>query len=163
MPLYITSFQSSPVKICKYSKLKLYSNPARGILDFCKQSFFRFLLCSKWTIPWYSILRSGYAVLFNLLECCAISQCIKLCQSGLSNDQVCCQGSKSCSHQLWRTRPRNMCKPKKGPPYHPALAEIPAPDGSQDVMSRNNWTIQPVRFKPICPIAGRTWVGQRER
>ncbi len=27
-----------------------YNNPARGILDFCKQKFYRPLLCSPWTL-----------------------------------------------------------------------------------------------------------------
>ena len=28
----------------------MYTNPARGILDFCKQKFYRLLLCSPWTL-----------------------------------------------------------------------------------------------------------------
>ena len=37
-----------PLK-CYNLELK-YTNPARGILDFCKQKFYRPLLCSPWTL-----------------------------------------------------------------------------------------------------------------
>ena len=40
-----------------------YTNPARGILDFCKQKFCRPLLCSQWTRgPWnmYKLKRWHY-------------------------------------------------------------------------------------------------------
>ena len=35
-----------------------YTNPARGILDFCKQKFYRPLLCSPWTLYMYSMYTS---------------------------------------------------------------------------------------------------------
>ncbi len=70
----------------QYVNMK-YTNPATGILDFCKQ-----MLTAP---PVDQIIKSEqdknlllYKFLLNFLEGCAMFRCIAQCQSGLCNVQV---------------------------------------------------------------------------